>query len=202
MGEDKMIRREHGHRPPLSRTGDPSLDRAFNDVNALADATPMPSVNADSILRTVLRPLESLPSSWGQFVTALARVLSESPPRCTLIISATGNRFVRLQQFDIQLSAELPGNEHLAEPVPEAAAQRLQQLGWSAPQDKIENWRRTLIWPIDFREMHSFAHAVAIGLHDALGIGSPDELSVIGWSEAAGDLDLSVLGERLGIRDG
>jgi hypothetical protein len=35
---------------------------------------------------------------------------------------------------------------------------------------------------------------VAIGLHDALGVGAPIELRAMGWTEASGDLDLTVLG--------
>ncbi|WP_327141189.1 TY-Chap domain-containing protein [Nocardia sp. NBC_01327] len=135
-------------------------------------------------------------SDWDAFVQALARCLQELPSRATLVITAAGNRYVQFQQFDIKLSAELTGNYYLAEPIPEAAAQRLRELGWSAPvvRHEIENWRRSLLWPIPPSRLMELARSAAIGLHDALGISSPNELRATGWTEASGDLDLSPLG--------
>ncbi|GAB4587696.1 TY-Chap domain-containing protein [Nocardia sp. IFM 10818] len=135
-------------------------------------------------------------TEWDKFVQALARLLAELPSRATVVIAATGNRYVQFQQFDIKLSAELTGNYYLAEPIPESAAQRLRDLGWSAPamNREIENWRRTLLWPRPPSSLIDLARSAAIGLHDALGVGSPDELHATGWTEAAGDLDLSILG--------
>ncbi len=103
---------------------------------------------------------------------------------------------MQFQQFDIKLSAELTGNYYLAEPISEDAAQRLTDLGWNAPmlQREVENWRRSLLWPIPHSTLVELARSVVVGLHDGFGVASPDELSATGWTEAAGDLDLSVLG--------
>ncbi|WP_306359158.1 hypothetical protein [Nocardia sp. CC227C] len=135
-------------------------------------------------------------TEWDGFVQALVRCLAELPSRATLIIAAPGNRYVQFQQFDIKLSAELTGNYYLMEPISDDAAQRLSDLGWNAPvlQREIENWRRSLLWPISHSALVDLARSVAIGLHDALGVGSPTELRATGWTEASGDLDLSVLG--------
>ncbi len=135
-------------------------------------------------------------TEWDAFVQALARCLAHLPSRATLIIAATGNRYVQFQQFDIRLSAELTGNYYLAEPITESAAQLLRDSGWSAPvlQREIENWRQTMLWPIPLSGLQDFARSVAIGLHDALGVGSPDELRATGWSEPSSDIDLSALG--------
>ncbi|MBF6236516.1 Uncharacterised protein [Nocardia otitidiscaviarum] len=135
-------------------------------------------------------------TEWDGFVQALVRCLAELPSRATLIIAAPGNRYVQFQQFDIKLSAELTGNYYLTEPISDDAAQRLSDLGWNAPvlQREIENWRRSLLWPIPHSALVDLARSVAIGLHDALGVGSPEELRATGWTEASGDLDLSVLG--------
>ncbi|MFF2556898.1 hypothetical protein ACFVUS_38245 [Nocardia sp. NPDC058058] len=135
-------------------------------------------------------------TDWDVFANALARILSELPSRATLVIAATGNRYVQFQQFDIRLSAELTGNYYLAEPITETAALRLRELGWTAPVPKheIENWRQTLLWPIPPSRLADLARSAVIGLHDALGIGSPTELRASGWTEANSDLDLSALG--------
>lgn len=135
-------------------------------------------------------------TDWDVFARALGRTLTELPSRATLIITSTGNRYVQFQQFDIRLSAELTGNYYLAEPIPESAAQRLRELGWTAPvmQREIENWRHTLLWPIPPSRLIDLARSVVIGLRDALGIATPGELRATGWTEASGDLDLSALG--------
>ncbi|MEV6769748.1 hypothetical protein AB0N05_14085 [Nocardia sp. NPDC051030] len=135
-------------------------------------------------------------SDWDVFIQALARCLAELPSRATLIIAATGNRYVQFQQFDIKLSAELTGNSYLAQPISEDAAQRLRDLGWVAPtlRNEIENWRRSLLWPIPQSGLVSFARSVAIGLHDALGVASPEELRATGWASTSRDLDLTALG--------
>ncbi|MGV9415663.1 TY-Chap domain-containing protein [Nocardia sp. NPDC003693] len=132
-------------------------------------------------------------TEWDAFAQALARCLSQLPSRATLVIAATGNRYVQFQQFDIKLSAELTGNYYLAEPIPEAAAQKLRDLGWSAPalRREVENWRRSLLWPISRVRLEELARSVVIGLRDALGIESPDQLRATGWTEASDDLDLS-----------
>lgn len=134
-------------------------------------------------------------TEWDAFVHALARCLSELPSRATLVIAATGNRYVQFQQFDIKLSAELTGNYYLAEPIPEDTAQRLRDLGWTAPvlRREIENWRRSLLWPIPLSRLQELARSVAIGLHDGLGVASPNELRAKGWTEHSEDLDLSAL---------
>ncbi|MRH92059.1 hypothetical protein GFY24_32260 [Nocardia sp. SYP-A9097] len=135
-------------------------------------------------------------TDWDVFAKALARTLIELPSRATLVIAATGNRYAQFQQFDIRLSVELTGNYYLAEPIPESAAQRLRDLGWSAPvmQRDIENWRRTLLWPIPPSRLVDLARSVVIGLRDALGIPSPSDLHASGWTEVSGDLDLTALG--------
>lgn len=142
-------------------------------------------------------------TEWDGFVQALASCLGQLPSRATLIIAAPGNRYVQFQQFDIKLSAELTGNYYLAEPISDDAAQRLTDLGWNAPMlaREVENWRRSLLWPIPHSALVDLARSVVVGLHDAFGVGSPDELRATGWTEAAGDLDLSVLGP-IGRRGG
>ncbi|MBF6330276.1 TY-Chap domain-containing protein [Nocardia transvalensis] len=135
-------------------------------------------------------------AEWVGFVQALARCLSELPSRATLVIAAPGNRYVQFLQYDIKLTVELTGNHYLAEPISAAAEQRLRELGWTppVPAHEIENWHRTLLWPISRTGLIELAAAVAYGLHDALGVGSPSELRAMGWTEASGDLDLTVLG--------
>ncbi|MVU84075.1 hypothetical protein GPX89_43460 [Nocardia sp. ET3-3] len=135
-------------------------------------------------------------TDWDAFVHALAGCLSELPSRATVILAASGNRYVQIQQFDIKLSAELTGNHYLAEPISEAAHQRLREIGWSAPvpQHDIDNWRRTMLWPISRSVLEDLARSVAVGLHEALGVPTPDDLRASGWSDDSRDLDLSALG--------
>ncbi|GAB0108607.1 hypothetical protein JMUB6875_76370 [Nocardia sp. JMUB6875] len=135
-------------------------------------------------------------TDWDVFVHALAGCLARLPSRATLIFAATGNRYVQIQQFDIKLSAELTGDYYLAEPISAAADRRLREIGWSAPvpQHDIENWRRTLLWPIPRSGLEELARSVAVGLHEALGVPTPDDLCATGWSDSSGDLDLSALG--------
>ncbi|AYF77835.1 hypothetical protein D7D52_32980 [Nocardia yunnanensis] len=137
-------------------------------------------------------------SDWDAFVSALAGCLAKLPSRATLILAATGNRYVQIQQFDIKLSVELTGNHYLAEPISAAAAKRLQDIGWTSPDPNhdIENWRRFLLWPIARGGLEELARAVAIGLHEVLGVPTPDDLRATGWSDPSHDLDLSALGLR------
>ncbi|ATL66865.1 hypothetical protein CRH09_12240 [Nocardia terpenica] len=139
---------------------------------------------------------DSVTAEWDEFEVTLARCLSELPSRATLIIAAPGNRYVQFLQYDIRLTVELTGNHYLSEPMGAAAEQLLRRHGWTAPvmAHEIENWHRTLFWPITRRGMLDLARAVAVGLRDALGVGSPSELRAMGWTQASGDLDLSVLG--------
>jgi hypothetical protein len=139
---------------------------------------------------------EPATADWEQFVQALAHCLSELPSRATLIIAAPGNRYVQFVQYDIKLSAELAGNHYLSNPIPETAAQELRTLGWHEPavRHDADNWTRTLFWPIAPNSLVEFARSVAVGLRDALGVAAPVELRAIGWTEASGDLDLTVLG--------
>ncbi|WUD67750.1 hypothetical protein OHA40_06365 [Nocardia sp. NBC_00508] len=139
---------------------------------------------------------EPVTADWEGFVQALARCLSELPSRATLIIAAPGNRFVQFVQFDIKLSAELAGNNYLSRPIPDTAAQELRALGWHEPPPRQDagNWTRTLFWPIAPNSLLEFARSVAVGLRDALGVAAPVELRAMGWTEASGDLDLTVLG--------
>ncbi|MBL1074393.1 hypothetical protein JK358_08280 [Nocardia sp. 2] len=134
--------------------------------------------------------------NWDAFVQALARCLAELPSRATLVIAATGNRYVQFQQFDIKLSAELTGNYYLPQPISESAAQRLRDLGWTAPalHHEIENWRRTLTWPLPPNGLLDLARSAALGLRDALGVASPEDLRAAGWTDFRRALDLSVLG--------
>ncbi|MGW4355321.1 TY-Chap domain-containing protein [Nocardia sp. NPDC004582] len=131
------------------------------------------------------------------FARRLATFLAGLPSRATLTLVATGNRYVQFQQFDINLSAELTGNYYLPEPISEAAAQLLRDLGWTAPtlQREIENWRRTLRWPITRADFEDLARSAARGLHEALGVGAPAELRATGWAETMA-LDLSLLSAR------
>ncbi|WP_225728710.1 MULTISPECIES: hypothetical protein [unclassified Nocardia] len=135
---------------------------------------------------------EPVTADWDGFVRALARCLNELPSRATLIIAAPGNRYVQFVQYDIKLSAELTGNQYLARPISEDAAKALRDYGWTEPA--VDNWTRTLFWPISGKGMLAFARSVAYGLHDALGVRTPAELRAMGWTEASGDLDLTVLG--------
>lgn len=139
---------------------------------------------------------EPATTDWERFVQALAHCLSELPSRATLIIAAPGNRYVQFVQYDIKLSAELAGNNYLSNPIPETAAQELRALGWHAPVDghDADNWTRVLFWPIAPSGLLQFARSVAVGLRDALGVATPVELRAMGWTEASGDLDLTVLG--------
>ncbi|WP_157172218.1 TY-Chap domain-containing protein [Nocardia pneumoniae] len=142
------------------------------------------------------RMSEAVTADWDGFVQALALCLSELPSRATLIIAAPGNRFVQFVQYDIKLSAELAGNHYLSQPIPDAAAQQLRALGWHEPPSRSDagNWTRTLFWPIAPNSLLEFARSVAVGLRDALGVADPVELRAMGWTEASGDLDLTVLG--------
>ncbi|MEU1959241.1 hypothetical protein [Nocardia sp. NPDC019255] len=139
---------------------------------------------------------EPATTDWEQFVQALAHCLSELPSRATLIIAAPGNRYVQFVQYDIKLSAELAGNNYLSNPIPETAVRELRALGWHAPADghDADNWTRVLFWPIAPNSLLEFARSVAVGLRDALGVAAPAELRAMGWTEASGDLDLTVLG--------
>ncbi|MFJ4651494.1 TY-Chap domain-containing protein [Nocardia sp. NPDC088792] len=134
-------------------------------------------------------------TDWDVFAGALTGTLARLPSRANLILAASGNRYVQFQAFDIRLSAELTGNYYLVEPISESAAERLRSLGWIPPalQHEIENWHRTLHWPIPARGLEDLARSATLGLHDALGVNSPDELRVTGWSDPTGDLDLSAL---------
>lgn len=139
---------------------------------------------------------EPATADWEQFAQALARCLNELPSRATLIIAAPGNRYVQFLQFDIKLSAELTGNQYLSQPISADAERVLRELGWHEPElrREIDNWHRAMFWPMSWDTLVSFARSVAIGLRDALGVGTPVELSAMGWTEASGDLDLTVLG--------
>lgn len=139
---------------------------------------------------------EPVTADWDRFVDALAQCLSELPSRATLVIAAPGNRYVQFVQYDIKLSAELAGNQYLDRPISADAAQVLRDLGWKPPLQRrdIDNWTRTLLWPISLVTLRALARSVAYGLHDALGVGTPVELRAMGWTEASGDLDLTVLG--------
>ncbi|MTE16114.1 TY-Chap domain-containing protein [Nocardia aurantiaca] len=133
-------------------------------------------------------------TDWDVFVHGLAGCLAKLPSRATVILLATGNRYVQFQQFDITLSAELTGDYYLAEPISDSAAQLLRDLGWTPPalQREIENWRRTLRWPITRSGFEELARSAARGLHEALGVPTPDDLRVSGWTETTA-LDLSAL---------
>ncbi len=135
-------------------------------------------------------------TDWDVFVHALAGCLARLPSRATLILVAPGNRYVQIQQFDIKLSAELTGDYYLAEPISAAADRLLRDIGWTAPvpAHDIENWSRTLLWPIPRSGLEDLARSVAVGLHEALGVSTPDDLRATGWSDSSGDLDLSALG--------
>ncbi|MEU7767979.1 hypothetical protein AB0B25_23055 [Nocardia sp. NPDC049190] len=135
-------------------------------------------------------------TDWERFVQALAQCLSELPSRATLIIAAPGNRYVQFVQYDIKLSAELAGNHYLTQPIPDAAAQELRELGWREPvlRRDTDNWTRTLFWPISPNGLLEFARSVVVGLRDALGVATPVDLRAMGWTEASGDLDLTALG--------
>ncbi|MFG3620207.1 hypothetical protein [Nocardia sp. NPDC047654] len=139
---------------------------------------------------------EPAAADWERFVQALAHCLSELPSRATLIIAAPGNRYVQFVQYDIKLSAELAGDHYLSDPIPETAAQELRALGWHEPAVRrdADNWTRILFWPISPNGLLEFARSVAVGLRDALGVATPVELRAMGWTEASGDLDLTVLG--------
>lgn len=136
-------------------------------------------------------------TDWDVFARRLATFLAGLPSRATLTLVATGNRYVQFQQFDINLSAELTGNYYLSEPISEAAAQLLRDLGWTAPalQREIENWRRTLRWPITRAGFEDLARSAARGLHEALGVGDPGDLRASAWAETTA-LDLSALSSR------
>ncbi|KIA62103.1 TY-Chap domain-containing protein [Nocardia vulneris] len=139
---------------------------------------------------------EPVTADWEQFVQALAQCLSELPSRATLIIAAPGNRYVQFMQYDIKLSAELAGNHYLAQPIPDSAAAELRELGWNEPmlRREVDNWTKTMFWPLSLGSLVEFARSVAIGFRDALGVATPVELRAMGWTEASGDLDLTVLG--------
>ncbi|QLY33459.1 TY-Chap domain-containing protein [Nocardia huaxiensis] len=134
-------------------------------------------------------------AEWDAFIEALATCLADLPSRATLIITASGNRYVQFQQFDIKLSAELTGNYYLAQPISDSAAQRLRDLGWTAPalHREIENWRRTLTWPLPPDALPDLARSAALGLHEALGIDTPGELSAKGWTDHRRPLSLGAL---------
>ncbi|MGW5108890.1 TY-Chap domain-containing protein [Nocardia sp. NPDC004123] len=138
------------------------------------------------------QPLQVVTTDWDVFVHGLAGCLAKLPSRATVILAATGNRYVQFQQFDIKLSAELTGNYYLAEPISETADRLLRELGWTAPtlQHEIENWRRTMHWPITRTGFEDLARSAARGLHEALGVPTPDDLRATGWTEATA-LDLS-----------
>ncbi|WP_436838378.1 TY-Chap domain-containing protein [Nocardia xishanensis] len=139
---------------------------------------------------------EPVTTDWERFVQALARCLAQLPSRATLIIAAPGNRYVQFVQFDIKLSAELAGNRYLAQPMSAAAERMLRELGWRAPVSRLEidNWQRSLFWPLAEPVLVEFARSVALGLQHALGVRAPSELRAMGWTEASGDLDLTILG--------
>ncbi|MGW0251857.1 TY-Chap domain-containing protein [Nocardia goodfellowii] len=135
-------------------------------------------------------------TNWEEFVQELAQCLSKLPSRATLIIAAPGNRYVQFVQYDIKLSAELAGNQYLAQPISLDAADSLRDMGWEEPimRREIDNWHRILFWPLSWKGLVEFARSVAFGLHDALGVDTPQDLRAMGWTEASGDLDLTVLG--------
>ncbi|WP_156094876.1 TY-Chap domain-containing protein [Nocardia lijiangensis] len=139
---------------------------------------------------------EPVTTDWDRFVQALARCLAQLPSRATLIIAAPGNRYVQFVQYDIKLSAELAGNHYLAQPMSSDAERMLRELGWQEPVSRreIDNWQRSLFWPLADHVLVEFARSVALGLHHALGVRAPTELRAMGWTEASGDLDLTVLG--------
>ncbi|MEV0031092.1 hypothetical protein [Nocardia sp. NPDC050793] len=139
---------------------------------------------------------DSVTTEWDRFVQALARCLARLPSRATLIIAAPGNRYVQFVQFDIKLSAELASNRCLAQPMSADAERMLRELGWRAPVSRLEidNWQRSLFWPLTEQVLVEFARSVALGLRHALGVGAPSELRAMGWTEASGDLDLTILG--------
>ncbi|MGW4244995.1 TY-Chap domain-containing protein [Nocardia sp. NPDC004722] len=139
-------------------------------------------------------------TDWDVFVHALAGCLARLPSRATLILAASGNRYTQIQQFDIKLTIELTGDYYLAEPISDAAAERLQSLGWTAPDARhdIENWQRTLFCPIPRSDFEDLARSITFGLHEALGIPTPDDLHATGWSDPNGHLDLSALAAMTG----
>lgn len=133
---------------------------------------------------------------WERFTQALARCLWELPSRATLVISASGNRYVQFVQFDIRLTAELAGNDFLREPISPANAATLRELGWQEPSPRrdVENWNRSVLWPMSRGTVVEFARSVVFGLREALGVAAPGELRATGWAENNGSLDLTVLG--------
>ncbi|MFI6777400.1 TY-Chap domain-containing protein [Nocardia sp. NPDC050412] len=140
---------------------------------------------------------ESVTTDWDLFGRALAQCLFELPSRATLIIAAPGNRYVQFVQYDIKLTVELAGNSYLAQPISATGERMLRDLGWREPvaRREIDNWTRTLLWPLSLDTLRRLARSVAVGLHDALGVGAPAELRAMGWTETSGDLDLTALGE-------
>lgn len=140
---------------------------------------------------------EPVTTDWDPFVGSLAQCLSELPSRATLIIAAAGNRYVQFVQYDIKLSVELAGNSYLAQPISSTGERMLRDLGWREPvaRREIDNWTRTLLWPLSSDTLLGLARSVAVGLHNALGVGTPAELRAMGWTETSGDLDLTALGE-------
>jgi hypothetical protein len=128
-------------------------------------------------------------------VQALAQCLSELPSRATLIIAARGNRYVQFVQYDIKLTVELAGNSYLAQPISPNGERTLRDLGWHEPMTRheIDNWTRTLFWPLSRETLVGVARSVAVGLRDGLGVGKPVELRAMGWTENSGDLDLTAL---------
>ncbi|WP_433756160.1 TY-Chap domain-containing protein [Nocardia sp. CA-135398] len=140
---------------------------------------------------------EPVTTDWEPFARSLAQCLSELPSRATLIIAAPGNRYVQFVQYDIKLSVELAGNSYLAQPISPTGERTLRDLGWREPvaRREIDNWTRTLFWPLSADTLLGLARSVAVGLHDALGVGTPAQLRAMGWTESSGDLDLTALGE-------
>jgi hypothetical protein len=82
------------------------------------------------------------------------------------------------------------------QPISAAGERLLRELGWDEPmvRREIDNWHRTLWWPLSRNTLVALARSVAIGLHEALGVDTPVELRAMGWTEASGDLNLTALG--------
>jgi hypothetical protein len=142
-------------------------------------------------------------TEWTRFVDALAEELAALPSGAKVVLavgaSTFGRGYAQFHQQDDSLLAQLSGDVNLdvAARPNEVGRQAIIDAGWQPPDSAHpDNWWFELPWPLTSAVYGILADMVVQGLHQGLGVDSPDSLCYRAWNEKAGNrnLDLTSLG--------
>ncbi|MFI6866581.1 DUF6301 family protein [Nocardia sp. NPDC050406] len=132
--------------------------------------------------------LPDQPRSWSAFSSALALTLNRLHSDDQVVMTSGQDAIAQFEMdwFKIACFVRADMKDVVVHTIPGTVGAAMTADDWQIGTGPDEGWwQRTLRWPARYEEFEAAAEAVSLALREVIGVGSPTDLAVTGWSNAS-----------------